>query len=111
MPQPGIEIESESKAATRQPKLKGARKALNAKQVLRMLEGVFGEDVHAKRVFSLAQATLGVIHGATLGVLPVAVREFGSGPLVRCPPLVDASWRGAHGIGRRGVWTRWTRAG
>lgn len=68
MPQPGIEIESESKAATRQPKPKGARKALNAKQVLRMLEGVFGEDVHAKRVFSLAQATLGVIHGATLGI-------------------------------------------
>src|SRR5258708_7817783 len=68
MPQPAIEIESESRSATRQPRPKGARKALNAKQVHRMLEGVFGEDVHAKRVFSLSQATLGVIHGATLGI-------------------------------------------
>ena len=50
------------------PQPKPKRKGLNAKQVEEMLVGVFGEDVHAKRVFSLAQATLGVIHGASLGI-------------------------------------------
>ncbi len=35
------------------------------------LEGLFGEDLHAKRVLSLALATLGVIHAASLSVYAI----------------------------------------
>ena len=42
--------------------------AINEKQVLGFLEGLFGEDLHAKRVLSISLATLGVIHGASLSV-------------------------------------------
>lgn len=58
------------------------------------LDGLFGEDLHAKRVLSLA--TLGVVHAASLSVyaigqalvedgdLPEGVREaLGEGPVVR----------------------------
>lgn len=36
--------------------------------VLEMLDTLFGEDLHAKRVLSLANATFGAIHAASLGV-------------------------------------------
>lgn len=35
------------------------------------LEGLFGEDLHAKRVLSLSLATLGVIHAASLSVYAI----------------------------------------
>lgn len=66
MPQPTTDESTNRSSLEAKPKRK--RKGLNAKQVHGMLEGVFGEDLHAKRVFSLAQATLGVIHSATLGI-------------------------------------------
>ena len=42
--------------------------SINEKQVHSFVEGVFGEGLHAKRVLSLAFATLGVIHAASLSV-------------------------------------------
>ena len=41
---------------------------LNDQQVHAFLESLFEEDLHAKRVLSLAYAVLGVIHSASLGV-------------------------------------------
>ncbi|MCI0442580.1 IS4 family transposase, partial [bacterium] len=32
------------------------------------MSALFGEDVHAKRVYSLANATLGVMTGASLAI-------------------------------------------
>ncbi len=41
---------------------------LNDQQVHFFLESLFEEDLHARRVLSLAYAVLGVIHSASLGV-------------------------------------------
>jgi hypothetical protein len=41
---------------------------LDDQQVHAFLESLFAEDLHAKRVLSLAYAVLGVIHAASLGV-------------------------------------------
>jgi hypothetical protein len=38
------------------------------KSVFTMLERVFGEDLHAKTVLSLAMGVVGVLHAATLGI-------------------------------------------
>ena len=43
-------------------------KQLSFKTVHQFLDGLFGEDIHAKRVYSLANATLGVISSASLAV-------------------------------------------
>ena len=51
-------------------------------QVHRFLDGLFDGDLHAKRVLSLANATLGVISTASL-----AVNTIGCRPTSRC-----ASW-------------------
>jgi len=45
--------------------------AINEQQVHTFLESLFGEDLHAKRVQSLALATLGVIHAASLSVYAI----------------------------------------
>jgi len=45
--------------------------AINQEQVHTFLTGLFGEDLHAKRVLSLAMATLGVIHAASLSVYAI----------------------------------------
>jgi hypothetical protein len=42
--------------------------AINEQQVRRFLEELFEHDLHAKRVLSLSNATLGVIHSASLAV-------------------------------------------
>lgn len=42
--------------------------ALNPNEVHRFLSGLFADDLHAKRVASLADATLGALHGASLAV-------------------------------------------
>jgi hypothetical protein len=42
--------------------------SINEKQVHTFVEGVFGEELHDKRVLSLAFAALGVIHAASLSV-------------------------------------------
>src|ERR1700676_4320198 len=44
------------------------RKGITFKVTRRFLSGLFGEDVHAKRISSLANATLGVISSASLAV-------------------------------------------
>src|ERR1700756_5641126 len=44
------------------------RKGVTFEVTHRFLSGLFGEDVHAKRVSSLANATLGVISSASLAV-------------------------------------------
>jgi len=41
---------------------------IGAEQVQSFVESVVGDDMHAKRVLSLANATLGVIHAASLAV-------------------------------------------
>jgi hypothetical protein len=46
----------------------GKTEALSQEQVLTFLDGLFGEELHAKRVLSLGLATLGVIHAASLSV-------------------------------------------
>jgi hypothetical protein len=45
-----------------------ANKKIGAEGVLRFLESLFGEDVHAMRVLSMANATLGVLCSASLAV-------------------------------------------
>jgi hypothetical protein len=45
--------------------------AINEQQVHAFLEGLFGEDLHAKRVLSLSLATLGVIQAASLSVYAI----------------------------------------
>src|SRR3979409_455989 len=45
-----------------------ASKGITFKVTHRFLSGLFGEDVHAKRISSLANATLGVISTASLAV-------------------------------------------
>jgi hypothetical protein len=45
--------------------------AIHEQQVHTFLEGLFGQDLHAKRVLSLALATLGVIHAASLSVYAI----------------------------------------
>jgi hypothetical protein len=44
---------------------------INEHQVHSLLEGLFGEDLHAKRVLSLALAPLGVIQAASLSVYAI----------------------------------------
>ena len=44
------------------------RKGITFEVTHRFLSGLFGEDVHAKRVSSLANATLGVVSSASLAV-------------------------------------------
>lgn len=43
-------------------------KTLDSKEVHRFLSGLFADDFHARRVHSLADATLGALHGASLAV-------------------------------------------
>ena len=45
--------------------------AINEQQVVAFLEGLFGDDLHARRVLSLSLATLGVIHAASLSVYAI----------------------------------------
>lgn len=42
--------------------------AIYEEQVLDFLTGLFERDLHAKRVLSLAHATLGLVHAASLSV-------------------------------------------
>lgn len=44
------------------------RDGFELERVHGILDGIFGEDMHAKRVLSLANATLGVMSGASLAV-------------------------------------------
>jgi hypothetical protein len=44
------------------------RKGITFKVTHRFLSGLFAGDVHAKRIFSLANATLGVVSSASLAV-------------------------------------------
>jgi hypothetical protein len=47
------------------------RTAINEQQVHEYLSQLFGDDLHAKRVLSLALATLGAIHAASLSVYAI----------------------------------------
>jgi Transposase DDE domain len=44
------------------------RKGISFKATKRFLSGLFGADVHAKRIYSLANATLGVVSSGSLAV-------------------------------------------
>jgi hypothetical protein len=44
------------------------QKALDVEGVRRHLESIFGDDLHAKRVLSLANATIGVMQAAAAGI-------------------------------------------
>ena len=44
------------------------RKGIPFNTIHKFLTGLIGDDVHAKRVYSLANATLGVISSASLAV-------------------------------------------
>src|SRR6202035_4162273 len=46
----------------------GLRKDITLKTTHQFLSALFSEDIHAKRVYSLANATLGVISSASLAV-------------------------------------------
>ena len=45
-----------------------ARPTIDADQTRKFLRTLFEDDVHARRVWSLSGATLGVIHSASLAV-------------------------------------------
>ena len=72
-----------------------ASKGITFKVTHRFLSGLFGEDVHAKRISSLANATLGVVSSASL-----AVNTIGQGLA-----LGNAQKLGLHNLtsGRDGV--------
>ena len=44
------------------------KKRLNVARVVSFVMSVVGDDMHAKRVLSLADASLGAIHAASLAV-------------------------------------------
>jgi hypothetical protein len=44
---------------------------INEKKVHAFLDGLFGDELHAKRVLSLSLATLGVVHAASLSVYAI----------------------------------------
>ena len=46
----------------------GPRPGLGEKEVLRFVDELFGEDLHAKRVLSLAHGTLGVLYASSLAI-------------------------------------------
>ncbi|MCP3997640.1 MAG: IS4 family transposase [bacterium] len=46
----------------------GPRPSVGETEVLRFVEELFGDDLHAKRVLSLAHGTLGVLHGTSLAI-------------------------------------------
>ena len=48
-------------------------KKIDQAEVLKFVSSLFEEDLHARRVLSLAHATLGVIHGAALGAHAIGV--------------------------------------
>ena len=52
---------------------------LSSNQIKQVLAGVLGDDLHAKRVASLSDATLGVLRSASLAVCAI-------GPRARCRP-------------------------
>ena len=45
-------------------------------EVRGFISGLYGQDLHAKRVGSLADATLGLMHAASLAVATIAVRRW-----------------------------------
>ncbi|MCB9759555.1 MAG: hypothetical protein H6739_06915 [Alphaproteobacteria bacterium] len=64
-----------SSSSRRRAREAGARRkaisraqAMSAKQVHGFVDELFGEDLHAKRVGTLADGTLGVLHAASLGI-------------------------------------------
>ncbi len=52
--------------------LKAIRKrkqaGMNEKRTTELLESIFKEDVHVRRIFSLSQAVVGVLHATSLGI-------------------------------------------
>jgi hypothetical protein len=50
-----------------------AAEEISEAEVLKYLQSLFAEDLHAKRVLSLAHATLGVLHGASLAVHSIGI--------------------------------------
>lgn len=49
------------------------RPSLDEAGILNFLESLFEEDLHAKRIVSLAQCTLGVIHAASLAIHAIGI--------------------------------------
>lgn len=47
---------------------RGPRACVGEAEVLSFVEDLFGDDLHAKRVLSLAYGTLGVLHGTSLAI-------------------------------------------
>ncbi len=57
-----------SRVASRlRPKRKG-RNLLNVEQTLKVVDELFGDDLHAKRVLSLSNGVVGVLHAALMSV-------------------------------------------
>lgn len=54
-------------ASTLRPGRKG-RRLLNLEQTLRFIDELFGDDLHAKRVLSLSNGVVGVLHAALMSV-------------------------------------------
>lgn len=44
------------------------RRGFRFEDIHSLLQSIFGEDLHAKRVYSLANATVGVMAGASLAI-------------------------------------------
>ena len=50
-------------------------KTLDSKEVHRFMSGLFGDELRTKRVPSLADATLGALHGGSLVVSVIGARR------------------------------------
>jgi hypothetical protein len=51
----------------------GTKPSVDEAGILEFLTSLFGEDLHAKRVLSLAQSTLGVVHAASLAIHSIGI--------------------------------------
>ena len=50
-----------------------AKPSMDERGILAFLTALFAEDLHAKRVLSLSQCTLGVIHAASLAIHAIGI--------------------------------------
>ena len=67
-----------------------ACKIFSHQQVHQLLDEVLGPGLHAKRIASLADATLGVMHTASMAVCTIGHGLAGSQP--ECPARHFVAW-------------------
>jgi hypothetical protein len=92
-------------------------KGITLKTTHQFLSVLFSEDVHAKRIYSLANATLGVISSASLAVNTIGLgleslinrfidqlSQVSSGDFCMPVTCVERGFSGPNGVGHREAW-------